>query len=374
LAGIYIHIPFCRQKCHYCNFFSIASVKNKARFLSALIGEIRNRKDYLDGEPIETLYFGGGTPSLFSNHEINRIYLELEKFHIIEPNAEITLEANPDDISREWIRGLKETPVNRLSIGIQSFFDADLLYLNRIHSGIEALESVKMARDAGYNNLTIDLIYGIPTLGTSNWIKNLELFMSLGLKHLSAYALTVEPKTALPLLIGRGKLKPVSDSKAVVHFKKLVAIMEESGFIQYEISNFCKEDLFSKHNKSYWTGKKYLGLGPSAHSFNGNSRQWNPSNLTKYLTDMEQLKLVPQLEVLTTEQKFNEYILTSLRTVWGTDLEHIRHEFGLQFADHFKKNITKHIEKKFVVMKQDILYLTNEGKLFADRISSELFV
>lgn len=374
MAGIYIHIPFCSQKCHYCNFFSVASIKNKDKFLEALLHEIDLQTNYLNSEAIETIYFGGGTPSLLSAMEINQIIDKLAKVHTIIEEPEITLEANPDDLGKEKIAALNNTPINRLSIGVQSFFDQDLKYLNRVHTAEEALTSVKLASDSGFSNLSIDLIYGIPTLTEENWQRNLETFFSMNLPHLSAYALTVEPKTALDVLISRNKMKPVEEEVVVSHFNRLMAAMKDNGYVHYEISNFCREPHFSKHNLSYWSGKKYLGLGPSAHSFNGSSRQWNVPNISEYIQATGNHKISAEIENLSENQLYNEYILTSLRTMWGTDLAIIESRFGQKFLTHFLILIEKFLHNNKVVYKDGNYCLTDEGKLFADGIASELFI
>ena len=374
MAGIYIHIPFCSQKCHYCNFFSVASIKNKDKFLEALLHEIDLQTNYLNSEAIETIYFGGGTPSLLSAMEINQIIDKLAKVHSIIQEPEITLEANPDDLGKEKIAALNNTPINRLSIGVQSFFDQDLKYLNRVHTAEEALTSVKLASDSGFSNLSIDLIYGIPTLTEENWQRNLKTFFSMNLPHLSAYALTVEPKTALDLLISRNKMKPVEEEVVVSHFNRLMVAMKDQGYVHYEISNFCREPHFSKHNLSYWSGKKYLGLGPSAHSFDGLSRQWNVPNISEYIQATGNHKISAEIENLSENQLYNEYILTSLRTMWGTDLALIESRFGQKFLTHFLMLIEKFLHNNKVVYKDGNYCLTDEGKLFADGIASELFI
>ncbi len=373
MSGIYIHIPFCRQKCHYCNFFSIPSVKNKDRFLAALFSETGMQNNYLSGEPVNTIYFGGGTPSMLSGAEISQVIVELAKYHIIDEHAEITLEANPDDLTLAKIKELKKTPVNRLSIGVQSFFDDDLKYLNRVHSASEALVSVKTAIETGFTNMSIDLIYGIPTLSDENWQRNLEIFFSLNIPHLSAYALTVEPKTTLDVLIARKKMQPVEEELTIRHFKQLMTAMREKKFVHYEISNFCREPFYSMHNRSYWSGKKYLGLGPSAHSYNGKSRQWNVSNLTAYNQAIESKTIPAEKEDLNTNQQYNEYILTSLRTIWGTDLDYIDENFGKEFSLRFQKIAEQYLHNRTLVNLAGRYILTDEGKLLADGIASELF-
>ncbi|MCD4665356.1 MAG: radical SAM family heme chaperone HemW [Bacteroidales bacterium] len=373
MAGIYIHIPFCKQKCHYCNFYSIASRKNKDHLIGALIKEIELQKNYLAGEKIKTIYFGGGTPSLLTSDELNRIFNQIAKFFKINSEAEITFEANPDDLDKSKITALRETPINRLSIGVQSFFDEDLKYLNRIHSVQQALQSIKNAKEAGFQNLSIDLIYGIPTLSEKNWLANLEKFFSLNLQHLSGYALTVEPKTALDILIKKKKTEAVKEQRIIEHFQVLTTQMKENGYVHYEISNFCKEPYFSKHNKSYWFGEKYIGLGPSAHSYDGKSRQWNVSNISKYISEVEKNIIPAEIEKLTPVQKYNEYVLTSLRTMWGTDLNFISKQFGNEIAKYFKSNVKNYVSSGKVMEKNGKYFLTVKGKLFADRIASNLF-
>ena len=374
MAGIYIHIPFCKQKCHYCNFYSVASIKNKDAFNAALLKEIENRRDYLKGESVNTVYFGGGTPSMLSSNELNAIFDKLNNNFNIDPNAEITLEANPDDLNKDYITQFKNSPINRFSIGIQSFHDDDLKYLNRIHSGEGALNSIQIAQENGFDNLTIDLIYGIPGLTMEKWKRNLEIFYSLDIPHLSAYSLTVEPKTALDSLIRKKKLPNVKDEESIAHFKYLQKSIKEHGFEHYEISNFSKSGYYSKHNSLYWLGAHYLGLGPSAHSFNGTSRQWNVSSLTKYIQACKNNDLVFEKETLTTNQQFNEYIMTSLRTRWGCSLEHIQNVFGEKYINKLELNISPFIKKEWVILNSKTYFLTESGKLFADGIASDLFI
>jgi oxygen-independent coproporphyrinogen-3 oxidase len=374
LAGIYFHIPFCRQKCHYCNFFSVASEKNKVLFLEALTKEIRLQKNYLGNEIVETIYFGGGTPSILTADEINHLFQKIQTNFSISDKAEVTFEANPDDLTKSYLKSLKGTPINRLSIGVQSFFVDDLEYLNRIHSANQAYNSVKEAQEAGFQNISIDLIYGIPTLSETNWYKNLEVFFELNLPHLSAYALTVEPKTALEVLIRKQKTKPVEEELILYHFKILLDQMKQNGYIHYEISNFCKEPYFSLHNKNYWFRKSYLGLGPSAHSFNGDSRQWNVSNIEKYISKVTSVSIPSEIEELSINQKYNEYILTTLRTIWGSDSNYILKQFGVSYLNDFKKGIEKYIVDNKVYIDEHRYYLTDSGKLFADGIASDLFL
>jgi oxygen-independent coproporphyrinogen-3 oxidase len=372
MAGIYIHIPFCKQACNYCDFHFSTSLKNKGAFLDALKKEIVLRKDYLAGEPVSTIYIGGGTPSLLELHELSMIFTSLYDHYNISSDAEITLEANPDDLTIVKIRELKSTPVNRFSIGIQSFYDEDLKLMNRAHNSAEALNAVRFAQQEGFHNISIDLIYGIPGLTEHKWRNNLQIVFSLGVKHISAYCLTVEPKTALAHSVKSGLIKDVDEQQSVEHFGVMLEGMKNNGFIQYEISNFCKDGFYSKHNSNYWLKEKYLGLGPSAHSFDSVSRQWNISNNALYIRGLEQDKPNYEREDLTTVQRYNEYILTSLRTIWGTDLGQVE-KFGAVFLRNCLKESAKYIASGDVLNEENKLFLTDKGKLIADRIASDLF-
>ena len=373
MAGIYIHIPFCRQKCHYCNFFSLATQRQREEFLDALLQEMAERKGYLDGEEVNTVYFGGGTPSLYTGEDIGRMIDALERNFNIHENAEITLEANPDDVTEQWLSGVRRTRVNRLSLGVQSFFDDDLHYLNRVHHAGQALQAIALAREAGYGNLTIDLIYGIPGLTDAKWRRNLEIFFSLDIPHLSAYALTVEARTALHHLIEKGKLPAPDEQESIAHFRLLQQLTREKGYIHYEISNFSLPGHYSRHNSLYWLGGNYLGLGPSAHSYNGRSRQWNVSSLGQYIRMSGQPEKTAETEYLTPSQRYNEYVMTSLRTVWGCDSEHIRNVFGERMRDHFESEARKFKHQNLLREENGTYFLTDEGKLFADGIAAGLF-
>ncbi|MEZ5197812.1 MAG: radical SAM family heme chaperone HemW [Bacteroidales bacterium] len=374
MAGIYIHIPFCRQKCHYCNFYSLASIKHRDEFLVALLKEIKLQKDYLGTEEVNTIYFGGGTPSLLSNEELKRIFDALSNAFNINSAAEITLEANPDDLDLAKLKELKNSAVNRLSIGIQSFRDQDLNYLNRIHSSQQARLSVLNAQHVGFDNISLDLIYGIPGMSDEDWQSNLETFFSFDVPHLSAYALTVEPKTALDVLIRKKKMKPVDEQTIVSQFQLLVKKAIEKDFVHYEISNFCKVPFFSAHNKNYWFRQTYLGLGPSAHSFSGSTRQWNVSSVSKYSESIQKDKLPFESESLSIHQQYNEYVMTSLRTLWGADIDYILLTFGMETARHFQKFVNLYIKDGRIIQKENIFTLSDYGKLFADGIASELFL
>ncbi|MES2590993.1 MAG: radical SAM family heme chaperone HemW [Bacteroidota bacterium] len=380
MAGIYIHIPFCKQACHYCDFHFSTSMNNKDAFLKALKKEIEMQQNYLPTrsiaagqEIINTIYFGGGTPSLLSEAELMGVFESLNKHFKISADAEITLEANPDDLTAKKINDLSHTPVNRLSIGIQSFYDEDLKLMNRAHNSKEALSAVKASQDKGLENITIDLIYGIPSLTNAKWKHNLQTAFDLQIKHISSYCLTVEPKTALAHLVKSGAINNVDEQQSADQFEIMLEEMQKSNFVQYEISNFCKDNHFSKHNSNYWLKEAYLGLGPSAHSYNGNNRQWNISNNALYIQGIEKGQLNFEEEVLTLSQQYNEYILTSLRTMWGTDLKYIETKFGNDYLTYCLNESAKHIENRDLNQKDNKLFLTDKGKLFADKIAGDLF-
>jgi oxygen-independent coproporphyrinogen III oxidase len=373
MSGIYIHIPFCKKACHYCDFHFSTVLKYKNDFLNALQKEIITRKEYLGKNNINTIYFGGGTPSLLSAKEINKIIESLNRNFIIEPGAEITLEANPDDLSSEKIHELASTPVNRLSIGIQSFFDEDLRLMNRAHNSKMAIECVKKSQEEGFDNITIDLIYGIPGLSRERWGKNLEQAFALNVQHISSYCLTIEPKTAFHNMVNKKKLKEVEDEEIEFQFNIMLKKMKENSFIHYEISNFCKEGFHSKHNSSYWTGHHYLGLGPSAHSFNGISRQHNIANNHVYINSINEGKLFYEKENLDETKRYNEYILTSIRTIWGIELSYLKKNFQEKYLSHFTSVATDYISKGQLVFSDYKYVLTDAGKLYSDAIAREMF-
>ena len=373
MAGIYIHIPFCKQACHYCDFHFSTSLQNKEAFLNALKKEIVLQKEYLNTEKISTIYFGGGTPSLLSKSELVEIFDCLKKNFQINEDAEITLEANPDDLTEEKIKELKATPINRLSIGIQSFYDEDLKLMNRAHASEESIKAVKFAQENGFENITIDLIYGIPGLTDHRWRNNLQIAFALNVNHISAYCLTVEPKTALAHQIKTGLVKNIDEQHGSEQFEIMLEAMHQNDFVQYEISNFCKNGAFSKHNSNYWKKENYLGLGPSAHSFNGESRQWNISNNALYIQSIEKGGLNFEKEILSKEQRYNEYVMTSLRTIWGLDLNLIQQNFGEEYFDFCLKEVEQYIKTENVLNEENKLYLSDKGKLIADKIASDLF-
>jgi oxygen-independent coproporphyrinogen-3 oxidase len=374
MAGIYLHIPFCKQACYYCNFHFSTSLKQKNGFLEALLKEIALQHTYLQGETIETIYFGGGTPSLLAADELQRIMTALYGYFTIDQAAEITLEANPDDITNEQLASWKAAGINRLSIGVQSFFGEDLQLMNRAHNAQQAIDCITRAQAAGFNNLTIDLIYGSPTLTDEKWKQNVQRAIDLQIPHLSCYALTVEPGTALQHLISKNKAPAVSSDDQARQFLLLMDWMRVAGYEHYEISNFALPGKRSRHNSAYWQGKHYLGLGPSAHSFNGVSRQWNVSNNAQYITSLANGTVPFEKEDLTGTQQVNEYIMTSLRTMEGMDLQHIQQLAGAQASRSLQQSSSRYIQQQLIRQEENRLILTQEGKLFADKIAAELFV
>ncbi|WP_394344975.1 radical SAM family heme chaperone HemW [Changchengzhania lutea] len=372
-AGIYIHIPFCKQACFYCDFHFSTSLKKKDVLIQSLVKELELRKDELQNDIIETIYFGGGTPSLLSKSELELIIHSVYKNYEVAPNPEITLEANPDDLTNDVILYLSKSPINRLSIGIQSFVEDDLKSMNRAHNAKEAKACLSMASQH-FNNITIDLIYGIPDMTLEKWNTNIETALSYGVNHISSYALTVEPKTALDTFIKTGKYPPLDEVLALAHFNHLVKKMEAAGFVHYEISNFGKPNYFSKHNTSYWQGKPYLGIGPSAHSFYGNKRSWNVSNNSKYIHALQNNQLPNESEILSKKDQFNEYIMTGLRTIWGVSLEKIDTNFGASYSEHLLHEANKYIVKELLSLEDHKLIVTNKGEFLVDGMASELFM
>ena len=424
MAGIYIHIPFCNSKCAYCGFYSLPSLKLKDRFLEALKAEIVEREEYLqrgphcgldpqspalkgnhDMPPINTIYFGGGTPSLLSIKEISELLHLIKETYPIAENAEITLETNPDTLSLEYLEGLLQLGVNRLSIGIQSFFDNDLKYLSRRHDSQHARQCIDWAKQAGFSNISIDLIYGLPTSNAEQWNRNLDLFFALNIPHLSAYALTLEPNAILTKQIELGKVQPVNEEDALRDYDILCQRAKENGYLHYEISNFCRREMHSKHNASYWFGTPYIGFGPSAHSYDGTSRQWNVSSVERYCEvfstasrhceeerrsnpDKELQYLdcfvprndakrvqdsVLEVEQLTLEQQYDEYVMLRLRTHWGIDLKWLKREMGERFSTYCEQHAQPLIAQGRLSQTREFLYLTDEQMLFADGVAEELF-
>ena len=370
--GIYIHIPFCKQKCHYCDFHFSTSLKNKNDLITALITEIGLQKDYLNQKPVETIYFGGGTPSFLDSAEIRRILDKVYAEFDVISNPEITLEGNPDDFTFDKLQELKQAGINRLSIGIQSFNDADLTWMNRAHNSNQATKCVQDAQCLGFDNITIDLIYGLPEMTIEAWKINLQKALDLDVQHISAYNLTVEPGTALHHLVKTGKSKPLSDEAGAEQFEVLINTLESSNFEHYEISSFGKKGYFSKHNSSYWKRKFYLGIGPSAHSFNGNTRQWNVANNAKYIKAIKDGEVPFELEELSKNDRYNEYVLLGLRTIWGCEFDYVKSEFGEEWLLNLKEQLFNYSDQ--INIDEQSFSLNQKGKAFADHIASELFV
>ncbi len=375
MAGIYIHIPFCKQACAYCNFHFSTSLKLKDDMLVAIIKEIAAKKHYLPQAAISTIYLGGGTPSLLSADEIKTITEAIATHYDISGLQEFTIETNPDDLTPAYIKSLRNTAINRFSIGTQSFFDEDLAYMNRAHNAREADYAIKAVQDAGYENITIDLIYGTPGLTDKNWLYNLQQVRDLGIPHFSAYALTVEENTALHHNIKAKKSSPVDAEQSARQFEMLMEKAEQYGYEHYEISNLAKEGHRAVHNTNYWLGVPYIGIGPSAHSFNGTSRQWNVANNPLYIKSvMTSGTPESEQELLTQEQRLNEYIMTSLRTAWGLDMERVSRNWGSDYAQAILEDAQRFMEEQKLFQKEQTLLLTNKGKLYADYIAGELFV
>ncbi|MFV5703868.1 radical SAM family heme chaperone HemW [Flavobacterium sp. XS2P12] len=376
MSGIYIHIPFCKQACHYCDFHFSTSMKKKEELVLAIAKELQMRKSEFETDPefsgVETIYFGGGTPSVLTSEEINFLIEAVYSNYKVSENLEITLEANPDDLSRERILELSKSPINRLSIGIQSFFEEDLQLMNRAHNSAEAKKCLEEATKY-FENISLDLIYGIPGMSNEKWKQNIETALSFGIPHISSYALTVEPKTALNKLIQTGKITAPKDEVAQEHFAILVEMLEANDFIHYELSNFGKANYFSKNNSAYWLGKKYIGIGPSAHSYNGISRSWNVSNNSIYLKSIQENKLPNEIEILSTADRYNEYVMTGLRTIWGVSLDRIETEFGNAYLEYLNKQAQKFLEDDLVFIENNILKPTKKGKFLTDGIASDLF-
>jgi oxygen-independent coproporphyrinogen-3 oxidase len=372
MAGIYLHIPFCKQACHYCDFHFSTSLKYKDELLQALVKEIQLQKNYLQGQTISTIYFGGGTPSILDASDINLLLDTITGLHTVTDDAEITLEANPDDLDKLKLQALRQTPINRFSIGIQSFFDEDLQWMNRVHRAQDAEASVKRAQDSGFENITVDLIYGYPLLTDQKWKHNLDKVFELDVPHVSAYSMTVEPQTALASFIRNKKQPAMNEQQSAAQFMMLMEAMQTKGFEHYEISNFCKPGHYSRHNSNYWHGVSYLGIGPSAHSYNGDTRQWNIANNAKYMQDIGNDNLQIEIEELTETNRLNDYIMTSLRTIWGLDLDHLNAIAG-GTAAILAKEATSFLERGWIVQKDNKIYLTQTGKLYADHIAAELF-
>ncbi len=374
MAGIYLHIPFCKKKCHYCDFYKTLETGSKDTFLKALKKEIELQKGYLEKETVETIYLGGGTPSVLSAGNISDI-LETISFHYdVAAGAEISLEANPDDISGTYADELKRSGINRISLGIQSWDNSILQMLNRRHTAGQAGEAVRLIHKAGINNISADLIYGIPGMTSETWVSGLKKTLEYDIKHLSAYHLTIEEGTVFGQMKEAGELEEIDEEESEKHFALLLDICRKNNFIQYEISNFCKEDYYSRHNTNYWRRVAYLGLGPSAHSFIGEKRQWNVASLSEYIRHIERGEVPATIEILDMRDLYNEYIMTSLRTMWGADLDYVEENINKELRDYLNNLSTRFIKYGMMEKKDNILVLTDQGKMISDNIISSLMM
>jgi oxygen-independent coproporphyrinogen-3 oxidase len=374
MAGIYIHIPFCSQKCGYCDFYSIIRLTQKDDFVSALLKEIIQRKGELQSEKIETIYFGGGTPSLLEISDLKKILFALEQSFDLSVVKEKTIEVNPDDINEAYSKGLIDIGFNRLSMGIQSFNNRILTFMNRRHNANQAIEAVELAQKAGFKNISIDLIYGIPNLEKDNWQKSLQQAIELNIQHISAYHLTFEPGTPFYKKLKRGEISEIHDDDSVQQYKMLVEALKTAGFDDYEISNFCKPGYQSKHNSNYWTGKSYLGLGPSAHSFNGYQRRWNISDVAEYIQALNTNSLYFEKEELSEKDRYNEVIMLGLRTRVGVDITKINNRFNSTIVVFFNQEMKQNIECKNVTDNNGYLIVCEEKKFLTDKIITNFFM
>lgn len=374
MSGIYIHIPFCKQACNYCDFHFSTSLQNKEALVKSIVAEMEQRLGYLADRRIETIYFGGGTPSLLSEREAGMILEKIYKFYDVSRDAEVTMECNPDDLSEEKLKELKRLEINRLSIGLQSFNEDELVWMNRAHTAKESEASVKRAQDRGFENITIDLIYGSKFSNLRSWKATLDKAIALDVKHISSYNLTIEEKTKLGHAFKQKKEAAIDDELSSEMFLEMIDRLGKNGFIHYEISNFGKEGFFSIHNSNYWKGKHYLGLGPSAHSFDGVSRQWNVANNTAYIKTVNEGKDYFEKETLTEAERFNEYMLIALRTMWGVDLQYLKANFDADLVNRFLQQVERFTGDGSIALKEQSYTLTEKGKLLADRIAGDLFV
>ena len=373
MAGIYLHIPFCKSKCYYCDFYSSQDISITEQFVSSLLAEIDQKTDYLISDKnIETIYFGGGTPSVLNPNQIKKILSKILSTYNVNLKTEITIELNPDDITEEYLKQIYALGINRLSIGLQSFSDKMLKLMNRRHNSEQAINSVKIAKNIGFNNISVDLIYGLPDTNVDFLKEELQNLISLDIQHISAYHLTYEDKTVFKNYLKKGKLRELPDTVSQKQFVYLTKFFEDNGFEQYEISNFAKNNLYSKHNSNYWFGVEYIGLGPSAHSYNKDTRQWNVANVKKYIAEIESNNIFFEKEYLTINDKYNEYLLTSLRTKWGVDLGFIKAQFGDTYLAYFISSVDKYVKLKYVYKQKNIVYLHKYYWFLSDKIISEL--
>jgi len=375
MAGIYIHIPFCKSKCYYCDFYSSQNLNLINQFVSSILLEINNKKEYLNfDKAIETIYFGGGTPSVLNSKFLQLILKEISLTYKVNSDCEITMELNPDDITEEYLKQIKEIGINRLSIGLQSFNDEMLTLMNRRHNSKQAIKSVEIAKNIGFNNISVDLIYGLPNTNVDFLTSELNKLIELNIQHISAYHLTYEENTIFKHYLKKGKLRELPDTVSQKQFVYLTKFFEDNDFEQYEISNFAKNKLYSKHNSNYWFGIEYIGLGPSAHSYNKHTRQWNVANIKEYIEKIEANDLFFEKEILTLNDKYNEYLLTSLRTKWGVDINYIKNEFGVKILKHFNNSVDKYLKTDYINKKKNFVHLHKKYWFLSDKIVSELMI
>lgn len=374
MAGIYIHIPFCRKRCHYCDFFKSTDLSQKARLLAGLIQELKSRASELSSEEINTIYLGGGTPSVLLTDELKELLTTIYEHYPVAPDAEVTLEANPDDLSQAILSALRQIGFNRLSMGIQSFAESDLKLMNRRHGVMQAVQSVNWAKKAGFSNISIDLIYGLPNQTLEEWERNVRIAVELDIQHISAYNLTYHEGTVFYDQLKKGALKELPDELSLEQFQVLVKVLKEAGFEQYEISNFCKPGYYSKHNSSYWKSQKYLGIGPSAHSFDVSSRRWNVSSIAKYLEGVENNLPYWESEILSEQDRYNDFIITGLRTSWGISEEMIRCSFPTRYFEHFEKYREKYLHLGKVEYHAGKVRISSEGLFISDQILADFMI
>lgn len=372
MAGIYIHIPFCKRRCIYCDFFSTTQNEKKIAYIHALCQELELRKNYLEGEPIETVYLGGGTPSQLTQEELESIFATLYNIYKVKEDAEITLEANPDDLSPDYVSMLKRLPINRISMGVQTFQEETLQLLHRRHTARQAIDAFHRCREAGFQNISIDLMYGLPGESMETWEQDLQQAIELHPEHISAYHLIYEEGTVLWKLLEEHRVSEADEDLSLSMFGTLIDQLTDAGYQHYEISNFCLPGLHSQHNSSYWTGKKYLGCGPSAHSYNGASRQWNIASLDAYINGITNNEPVYEIEELDVYTQYNDFVITSIRTCWGMSLSRLRTEFGEELYNYCLRMAKPSIERGVLEMNEDILRLTRAGIFTSDGIMSDL--
>jgi len=374
MAGIYIHIPFCKKACHYCNFHFSTTLHLKNELITSLVSEIELRKTYFSSEIIETIYFGGGTPSILDVSDLEKIIHAVHKNFKVADKIELTLEANPDDLQKEKINTFSKIGVNRLSIGIQSFFDEDLLFMNRTHNGSEAVSCIHNALESGIDNLNVDLIFGYPLLSNKKWAHNVDTVLEMNIPHLSCYAMTVEPYTAFSSFIQNKKMAPMDAEQSAKQYEYLMNRLNENGYEHYEISNYAKPGKRAQHNSSYWKGISYLGIGPSAHSYNGSCRQWNIANNANYIQGIQSKNPLIELEVLTDEQIINESIMIGLRTIEGYNYSSIINQFTNEQKAAFERTKNQYLSQELIKENNHIITLTQQGKLLADHIAADFFL